>query len=388
MPEIRLGCGRRTPVDGAVKTLDRYVLREWLSVLGLVASLTVGLLLIQALYDDFRDLSGMGAPLGDLALYFAVKIPSYLAVVLPIIVLVSLLYTLGQLHRCHEITAMRAAGLGFLRITRSIWAMGLLMCGLMWYLNASVVPWSVEASRAIFETIELRFETASAKDQSGVGMVRGVTFDNRRDGRIWIINRYSRLAQRAYGVSVTEFNPSGKETRRVFAKEAVFDVARGCWVFRGVWVTEFDAETGEVSHPPPVGELVMTAYREDPGLMLIFDLKPGDLSFFELRRLISHFEAEKSPKVLAYSMRYYGLLADTLAPLIVILIGVSFSMTGVRVNPAVGVSKAMGLFAVYYLCLQGANAIGARGLVDPMIAACAPSLVMLSIGGWYFLRLR
>jgi LPS export ABC transporter permease LptG len=388
VPDFRLGGEGGSPVDGAVKTLDRYVLREWLSVLGLVAALTVGLLLIQTLYDDFRDLSGMGAPLGDLALYFAIRIPSYLAVVLPIIVLVSLLYTLGQLHRSHEITAMRAAGLGFLRITRSIWCVGLAMCGLMWYLNASVVPWSVEASRSIFEMIELRYETAQAKDQSGVGMVRGVTFDNRREGRIWIINRYSRLARRAYGVSVSEINSSGQESRRVFAKEGVFDKPRGCWVFRGVWVTHFDAETGDVSHPPPAGELVMDKYREDPALMLIFDLKPSDLSFFELRRLIQHFEAEKSPKALAYSMRYYGLLADTLAPLIVILIGVSFSMTGVRVNPAVGVSKAMGLFAVYYLCLQGANAIGARGLVDPMIAACAPSLVMLSIGGWYFLRLR
>ena len=35
--------------------------------------------------------------------------------------------------------AMRAAGVGFLRITRPVWAVGLLACGAMWWLNSSIV---------------------------------------------------------------------------------------------------------------------------------------------------------------------------------------------------------------------------------------------------------
>lgn len=379
--------GRLLCVTGAVKTLDRYILREWLTVFGLVAALTVGLLLIQAMFDDFRDLLGMKAGFVDMMTYFAFKVPTFLAVVLPIIVLVSLIYSLGQLHRSQEITAMRAAGLGFFRITRSIWIAGLLLCGVMGALNAWVVPRAVEASRQIFEAIELRHQTQTEQDASQAGLVRTVTFENLREHRLWVINRYSRLTGRAYGATIIQMDANGRELRRYFARQATFDSARGHWVLRDGWISEFDPETGDVAHPPPFKDLPMASWTERPSLMLIFDLKPTELSFNELREIIGHL-GEENPKAYKYSMRYYGLVADTLAPLIVIAIAVSFTMTGVRVNPAVGVSKCLGLFLLYYVVLQFANAIGSRGIVEPAIAAAFPSIAMLGVGGWYFSRLR
>ena len=94
----------------AVNTFDRHLLREWLQILGLVLAATCGLLLVQVLYDDFRQLSELGARGWVLARYVAVRMPSFLTVVLPLSLLVSLLYVLGKLHRSNELTAMRAAG--------------------------------------------------------------------------------------------------------------------------------------------------------------------------------------------------------------------------------------------------------------------------------------
>jgi lipopolysaccharide export system permease protein len=120
----------------------------------------------------------------------------------------------------------------------------------------------------------------------------------------------------------------------------------------------------------------------------VFDVKPNDLSFFQLRRIIDYFTVEENPKVTIYAVRYFGLLADTLAPLIVIALAIPFATTGVRVNPAVGVSKALGLFLLYFLLLKIANALGVRGTLDPLTAACVPSVEMLALGGWFSLRVR
>ena len=58
---------------------------------------------------------------------------------------------------------------------------------------------------------------------------------------------------------------------------------------------------------------------ENKPRVLLIDTRPvRDLSFPELRLLIDYFEAENSAKVTPYAVRYYGLLADTLGPLIVI----------------------------------------------------------------------
>ena len=367
--------------------IDRHILREWFGILCVVLAATVGLLLIQAMYDDFRDLIDAGAAVVDVVIYFAVKIPSFLAIILPVVLLVSLLYSLGQLHRNNEITAMRAAGLGVFRITRGLWVAGVVMCGWMWVLNASVVPWSVEASRDVLEHLHFTREAATSTAER-VGLTRSVTFDNQRQGRMWFINRFSRFTQRAYGVNVSELDGQRREKTRIMAREARYLTAKGHWVFYKGRETWLDPETQDVTRTVAFEEKAVPHFNEDPALMLVFDVKPDDLSFFELRRIIDYFTVEENPKVTLYALRYYSLLADTVAPLIILAIAIPFAIAGVRVNPAVGVSKAIGLFLVYFVLLRFANAVGSRGIVEPLTAALIPNVAMLGVGAWFMLRLR
>ena len=92
--------------------IDRHILREWLGILGLVLAAVLGLLVMHSLYDELDDLLRLGADVGEVASYCMVKTPGFLATLLPLCLLVSLLYALGKLHHGNEITAMRAAGAG------------------------------------------------------------------------------------------------------------------------------------------------------------------------------------------------------------------------------------------------------------------------------------
>jgi len=351
-----------------------------------VLGATLGLLLMQAMYDDFGDLMGEGARFVELVLYFGIKLPGYFGIILPLTLLVSLLYSLGQLHRNNEIISMRAAGLGVFRITRSIWVSGVLMCGLVWALNASIVPWSVDESRLMREQIKFRHETKTRSiDQ--VGLTSVVTFDNQRQRRMWIINRYSKFQQRAFGVSVSELDDKRREKTRIRAREARHDGVRGGWIFYDGRETWLDAE-GEVQRTVAFAEKAMPNYSEEPDLMMVFDRKPADLSFFQLRQIIEFYRIEENPKVTVYVMRYFELLADTLSPLIVLAIAIPFAITGVRVNPAVGVSKSIGLFLFYFILFKIANALGTHGVMEPQWAALLPSVFMLGLGGVLFLRIR
>ncbi len=369
-------------------TLDRYVLREWLKILGLVLCATMGLLLMQAMYDDFSDLLEDGAGATDVVMYFAVKLPSYFSIVLPLSLLVSLLYALGVLHRGNEIVAMRAAGLGVGRITRGLWVAGVLLCGLTAYLNGKVIPWSVEASRSLLETIRFRAEAGSVGAADRVGASTGVAFDNQRQNRMWFFNRYSRFTHRGYGVMVSELDGQRREKTRLHAREGYFDARRGCWVFRDGRETWVEPETGEVVRTVAFAEKVVPHFQEDPALMLVFDLKPSDLSFFELTRIIEYFTIEDNPKVTPYAVRYFGLLTETFGPLIILAIAIPFAISGVRVNPAVGVSKSIGFFLLYFLLAKASTALGGREAFSPLWAAILPNLAMLGIGVGLFARMR
>jgi lipopolysaccharide export system permease protein len=294
---------------------------------------------------------------------------------------------LGKLHRANEFTALRAAGVGLARITAPIWAVGILACGLSWWLNSTVVPWSVETSRELRDNLDFRKQAATkAADQ--VGVIESVAFDNQRSRRMWFFNRYSQFLHRGYGVTVSELDGRRREVTRLVATEAAYDEQGGGWVFKDGRAMAFNPETGELLGAVPFTREVRSQYREDPKLMLLIDRRPVDLSFSELRRLIDYLQFENQEKATPYEVRYFSLIADTLGPLIVIAIAIPFAVAGVRVNPAVGVSKSFGLFFLYYIFANVASSLAAQQYIDPVLAAWLPNLGMTGVAVWLFAKLR
>src|SRR5690606_30686185 len=129
------------------------------------------------------------------------------------------------------------------------------------------------------------------------------------------------------GVTVSELDAQRREKTRLQAREAWFDDDAGHWVFRDGRETWLDPETGERIRTVAFEQRAVQHYREDPGLMLVFGVKPSELSLFELRRVISYYEVEDDPKVTAYAVRYYAMLADAIAPLIIITLAIPFALS-------------------------------------------------------------
>jgi len=370
-----------------MNTFDRHLMKEWLQILVLVLVAVCGLLFVQICYDDFRPMLEAGARGREFWRYLLVTMPSFLGIVIPLALLLSLLFTLTKLHRSNELTAMRAVGVGFMRLTRPIWIFGVLACGVVWWLNSSVVPWSVEQSRTLDEEMQFRRQ-AKTMPPDFVGAVYGLVFDNASERRMWFFDRYSRALQRGIGVSVSELDRQRREYVRIVASQAWYDMAKRGWYFRNGREMRFDPDNGVLMASQPFSTVFQPTFHEDPPLMLLADQRPRDLSFFELRRLMSHYALDKNPREVLYAIRYYSLVADTLAPLVVIAIAIPFAVTGVRVNPAVGVSKSIGLFFLYYILNTLAESLAVKGLLEPDLAAWLPDMGMAAVAVWLYVRLR
>jgi LPS export ABC transporter permease LptG len=387
LAQIPMAVRRRARLIGWVLTLvDRYILREWLKMLGLILGAAVGLLLIQDMYGSFRDLLDYRADARQILLYYAVLAPSLLPEALPISVLVSLLYSLGAMRRDHEITALRAAGLSMGRITRWIWIGGAVLSALLLTLNARLIPWSVEQSRQLWDNLEFAAQAREA-EASEVGLVYGLAFDNRLEGRMWFVNRFSQYDHRAFGITVSELDRNRREVRRVMASEGHYDEVDRVWVLANGRETTLDEE-GDILRTIAFERRVYPQFRDDPRFMLLLAQRPKDLSLFELREAMNTLAVQGNPRAVAYRTRYHGVMATSLSCIIVVGLAIPFAMAGVRVNPAVGASKSLGLFFGFYLFMTIAITMGERGLLSPVLAAWAPNLGMLALALWLFRRLR
>jgi lipopolysaccharide export system permease protein len=81
--------------------------------------------------------------------------------------------------------------------------------------------------------------------------------------------------------------------------------------------------------------------------------------------------------VLAYEARLHALMASAASCLIVAGIAIPFAVSGVRTNPAVGVSKSIGLFFIFYILTSVLNALGREGSLSPEFAAWSPMAIMI-----------
>ncbi len=354
---------------------DRYVFSEWLKAFVLVLGSMFGLLILFEIQDSFTDLVGYDASTGQILFYYAILAPSFLTITLPASILVSILYALGQLHRANEFVALRAAGLSVFRVTRSIWFASLLISAGLWFLNSSLIPWSVEQSDQLIKTIRLESE-AKVLNTDEVGLVEGLAFDNRNENRMWFINRYSEYKKEAYGISVSIMDDQRREVRRVMARYGWYNEEEGYWSLFDGRQRIVDLDTGRELWPP-FERLEAKELTDDPSLMLIFGKHPNDLSFLQLKRITDNFSKEENPAVLGYEARLQALMASAASCLIVAGIAIPFAVSGIRTNPAVGVSKSIGLFFGYYILTSVLNALGREGTLPPAVAAWSPMAIMI-----------
>ncbi|MGJ8653152.1 MAG: LptF/LptG family permease [Opitutaceae bacterium] len=367
--------------------IDRYVLKEWAVGFALTLGVIVGILILQNMYDSLPDLLDYKASVGEICFYYLLALPTYLPAILPIAFLVSLLFSLGSLHRNNEVIAMRAAGTSLWRISRSLWGAGLALSFGLLYLTASVVPKSVEQARIFIDNLEFAAEDEQGTDNS-VGLIYNLGFDNRKDGRLWFMNRFSERAWLGMGVNVHTREKDGSETSRISAREAYYDNTRGFWVFLDGRELLLDPETGDPLRALPFKEKTFEDFDEDPDLMLALHKKPKELSLFELRRIIEMVPPEENPKVHAYLVRYFSLLAVPFSCLVIVGIAVPFAVTGVRTSPMIGVSKCMGFFVAFYVLATVAAILGERQLIPAMLAAWLPNVVMLGVAVQLFRTAR
>ncbi|WP_309384014.1 LptF/LptG family permease [Cerasicoccus frondis] len=362
--------------------LDRYVFFEWLKAFIMALAAMVGVLLLEDVQDDMQDYIGWGATAMDMAKYYLYLTPSFMPLILPIALLISILFTLGNLHRNNEITAMRASGLHLFTITRSLWIAGALLTVLLFALNAKVVPDSIEQSRLLRNNWQMQHE-ASIRDSKRVGMVALMSFDNRSENRIWYMNAFSEFTYDGFGVNVYERDDQGREVRRLIGDEAYFDEVAGHWVFVNGREMLFDPETGESYRSLGFEEKAYPELTEDPWLMQALNDEPDNLSLPEIQKLLA-LSSSDNPKLPMYELRQQRILSQPLVCLVMVGIAVPFAVAGVRVNPVVGVAKALGFFALFFALEEIFRLLGSRGVIPLEVAVWLPFGLMLMLSGYYF----
>jgi len=364
----------------AFRTLDRYVVRDWLRVF-LVTLLGFPILVIVIdLTDKLDRYMGRGIAPQVVAYSYVFDLPEKMFLVLPVAVLFATVFTVGALGRYSELTAAKASGISFHRLVRPLFiaAGAAFVAGL---LLGEIAP------AATAHRMEMLGEKAQRATSSRYNFVY-------RADRGWVYAIRSlelRTKEMTDLVLEREGTSAAYPTIVLAAQRAVYsDTGPAALTKSPRWRLHRGAlrylagsePTGEVAFE--FDSLESRTLLERPVDLLAEPKTPEEMRYAELRRYIdalarSGSNAKKLQVDLALK------IAIPFICLLIALFGAPLAISTPKSGAAWGVAASLATTFIVLLMFQLAKAIGAGGVLPPLLAAWGPN-ILVAVAAVYLLR--
>ncbi len=349
-----------------MRITDRYVLREFLSYLGLAL---IGLLALFVIVDVFEKIDvylDHRAPLWLVGRMYLFQLPEWIVLVLPIALLLSTFLSLGQLNKFGELTAMRSLGLSLVRILTPVFAVAALGTIGSFLFNEVVTPRATRVRDRIYEVEIQRHPPAAANERADMTYLG-------EGGRIYYARLYVVSERRMHEVSLQEFK-AGQLVRRIDAAEASWDGGR--WVFSSGYVRTF---TDGVEQAHSFTRMAVDGLPERPADFAQEKRDPKEMDFLELGRYIGRLRASGA-RIANYLVDLHMKLSFPLINFIVVMIGAAVATRLRLQSAALGFGLSIAIAFVYYAFMRAGQAFGHSGVLPPYVAAWLGDVVFGSVG--------
>ena len=360
-----------------MKILSKYILIEFLKALTFTVMVFVGLYIIARLVDDMRTFVRHQPEISMIVLYYAYQLPYFFVQVLPLAVLLSSLFSLGQLGRHNELIAMRSCGISFYRIALPILSATFILVLLVLMFNEIVIPHTNPRAHHI------KHVNIEKKSDEAFRFRRDWITRNLSGNRILQSRHLDALRGRMQDIILLNLGPNGLVEKRLDAPQAEWK--NGKWIFRDGTIRLFDHNgkitkfTGFKYHAVPFKEVPRDFIRQkkDEDQILATPIK-------ELRQQIKLLkEMGSDPRTEAVNLHLK--IAFPFANLILALLGVTIPFifpTGHRaiVGTAIGfvITIVTGFFYIGFIAVG--TSFGKNGTLPPIASVWIANCIFGTIG--------
>ena len=350
--------------------IDRHLAEEFLRIFAISLAVVTSLYMTVDFFDRIGSLLGAGASMSSIVRYFFYKAPLLISRVIGFATLFSTLFCLGSLARSHEITALRSSGISVERIASPLLILGLLICGLTFVWNETLVPIFTRNSQNIYKS-----EIKNKQQKSVLG-----THDVWIRGEASFINvdYFDTRAVAIENVTIFLLN-------RDFSLRALVEIPKAQWI-DNAWRTDEATEWSFMSDGKTSQQKVMTALpiSETPEDLKLLARDAEEFSYFDLQRQISDMRS-KGIDTTTFEVDLQTKLAlPFIAPLMVFL-AIPFALKR-RMSGSISLSFgiAMTIGFGYWVLVAFCISLGHSGALPPWISAWIPNFIFAMIGAFFF----
>jgi lipopolysaccharide export system permease protein len=363
------------------RILYGYLLREFLKVF---AATLAGLLVVCLVGDaaerlnEFIDAS---APVRLILLFYLYQIPYYLIYILPATSLIATLFTLGQLGRHNELTAMLSSGVSLGRIFAPLFVAIFLVSAASFFIDEAVVPAANDRKTDIIEY------QISRRARPGVEIRQGMDYQGEL-GRRWVAALLNFRTSTLDQVKLLQFSGPPEKPKvefRVDAERAHWRADSG-WVFLDGTLREFTGQ-GQREWAIRFVSLNMPRLTEKPQDFMIETKDAQQMNYRELQASIER-KRRNGIQITRDEVELWLKISMPLSSFIIVLFGAPLAVYRRNLGPGIGMALGLVVYMVFMGSFLVTRTMGYNGMISPFAAAWTSNLVFGLSGVIFFLKVR
>jgi lipopolysaccharide export system permease protein len=315
----------------------------------------------------------------DVLRYLGYQMPNIIFTVMPLAVLLSTLLSLGMLSKNNELVAMKASGVPLYRIAAPIMAVALLLSGMIFWANETVIPYCNSKSEYV-KKVKIEKQPMLPSLKHDRLWFRGP------DGEIINIGlvEFKKDIPTCYGITFYRLDSNFHLVRRRDAEEMRWD--NGRWVLKNGVTYDFkDGSRKSGLKVQSFTEQVIDLPEKPEDFRRVERLSE-EMTFSELDNYIDRLRREGyNPQ--KYIVDLYGKVSFTLANIIMVIVAIPFSLKTSRSGGmALGIGISVVVAISYWLIYSFSMSLGHAGRFPPFFAAWLANMLFFSAGVYMFLQ--
>lgn len=355
--------------------IDRYLLFLFWS------SFFAGLLIFVSLFIATDAMSSIlkyqSVSSGVFLKYYLYYSPEIIYKMLPVACVVGMVMTIASLNRGSELIALFASGMSLFRISRVVFLSILLISAFSYYLSDQLMPiFSKNKSFTYYNEIE--------KNPSRFQTIKTNRIWYRSKNSIYNIKTLNIQGDKAQGLTLYFFNEKWDLIQMLTANSVLMNGSQ--WLLQNGTVTVFSEDS---SFPLNDRFLEKTIIMAEEAQDLRSTGQTSDLlTQKELSRFIDK-NKDAGLDTIKYEVDFHSKFSFAFAGLVMSLLALPFCVSRTRGGGMMlNIGICLGLVLVYWIFYSSSQIIGQHGLLNPLVAAWMPNIIMLALGSTFLLRLK
>ena len=351
-----------------VGLLDWYIIKKFIGTYIFSIVLIISIAIVFDFNENLSKFTQYHAPWRAIIFdNYANFIPYYSNLFSPLFVFIAVIFFTSKLAGDSEIISMLAAGISFNRLMRPYMISCILIAGVTYYLNSSVIPHGT--------VIRQNFNALYRNDK------KNTTGENIQlkvaKNTVAYIQHYDNTYKRGYGFSLDRFEGK-KLVDHLTATEIQYDTIADSKFHWKVTNWKIRKLKGLKEHITTGAEMD-TVILMEPTDLIYFDGQQEEFTSSQLLDYISKQTSRGSKNVIQYEVEFHKRIAMSFSSFILTIIGLSLSSR--KRKGGMGMYLGIGLaLSVSYILLQAISSTFAINTnASPMLAAWIPNIIFAAI---------